>query len=286
MRRYAKLLPVVVACALVPSGGRAETIDTEHLFAFMIGTDIGEVGEREFQSQTTGRFDKSAGTYRALTGSAELEFVPIENFRLEFAAVAASYDIGAVPGFDDLRQAGVQGGSVDLRYRFLDRTTAPFGLTIDAETHADRMDETSGEHVRACGTDFALAFDRELVANRLIAGLNLLYQPEWTRFPATGRTEQEATVGVTWSMMAQVRDGLLIGGEALYLRKYDGVGLDALAGQALFVGPTVFVKLSERSRLTTALSVQIAGRPAGMAGALDLVDFERYQARLVYGINF
>lgn len=280
------LLPVAVTCALLPSSGRAEGIDTEHLFAFMIGTDIGDLGEREFQSQTTGRFAKSAGTYRALTQSAELEFVPIENFRLEFAAVAASYDIGAVPGFDDLKQAGVQGGSVDLRYRFLDRKTAAFGLTIDAETHADRMDETSGEHVRAYGTDFILAFDRELVPNRLIAGLNLLYQPEWTNFLATNRTEQQATVGVAWSMMAQVQPGLLIGGEARYLRKYEGLGLDVFSGQALFVGPTIFVKLSERSRLTAGLSFQVAGQAAGTAVSLDLIDFERYQARLIYGVNF
>src|ERR1700722_17276400 len=218
-RPYAILLPVVVTCMLLPSGGHAEGIDTEHLFAFMIGTDIGDAGEREFPSQTTGRFAKSAGTYRALTQSAELEFVPIENFRLEFAAVAASYDIGAVPGFDDLKQAGVQGGSVDFRYKFLDRKTAAFGLTIDAEVHADRMEETSGEHVRAYGTDFALAFDRELVPDRLIAGLNLLYQPEWTNFLATNRTEQQATIGVAWSMMAQVQPGILIGGEARYLRR-------------------------------------------------------------------
>ena len=271
---------------LLPSGGHAEGIDTEHLFAFMIGTDIGDAGEREFQSQTTGRFAKSAGTYRALTQSAELEFVPIDNFRLEFAAVAASYDIGAVPGFDDLKQAGVQGGSVDFRYKFLDRKTAAFGLTVDAEVHADRMEETSGEHVRAYGTDFALAFDRELVPDRLIADLNLLYQPEWTNFLATNRTEQQATIGVAWSMMAQVQPGLLIGGEALYLRRYEGLGLDVFSGQALFVGPTVFVKLSEGSRLTAALSFQVAGRAAGTAGSLDLIDFERYQARLIYGVNF
>lgn len=285
-RRYAMLSPVVVACTLLPSGGRAEGIDTEHLFAFMIGTDTGDVGEREFQSQTTGRFAKSAGTYRALTQSAELEFVPIDNFRVEFAAVAASYDIGAVPGFDDLKQAGVQGGSVDVRYRFLDRKTAAFGLAIDAETHADRMDETSGEHVRAYGTDFTLAFDRELVPDKLIAGLNLLYQPEWTNFLSTNRTEQQAIVGVAWSLMAQVQPGLLIGGEAQYLRRYDGLGLDVFAGQALFVGPTVFAKLSERSRLTAGLSFQVTGRSAGTAGSLDLIDFERYQARLVYGVNF
>src|ERR1700730_305392 len=148
------------------------------------------------------------------------------------------------------------------------------------------MEETSGEHVRAYETDFALAFDRELVPDRLIAGLNLLYQPEWTNFLATNRTEQQATIGVAWSMMAQVQPGLLIGGEALYLRRYEGLGLDVFSGQALFVGPTVFVKLSEGSRLTAALSFQVAGRAAGTAGSLDLIDFAGDAARLIYGVNF
>jgi hypothetical protein len=46
--------------------------------------------------------------------------------------------------------------------------------------------------------------------------------------------------------MAQVRPGLLLGGEARYFRQFDGVGLDELAGQALFVGPTAYFQLSER----------------------------------------
>jgi hypothetical protein len=75
----------------------------------MIGTGVGDVGEREFQNQTTGRFAKSTGSYRALTEAAEFEYVPIKNFRAEFSAVAASDDIGGVAGFDDLRQTGVQG---------------------------------------------------------------------------------------------------------------------------------------------------------------------------------
>jgi hypothetical protein len=87
-------------------------------------------------------------------------------------------------------------------------------------------------------------------------------------------------------MMAQVQPGLLIGGETLYLRRYEGLGLDVFSGQALFVGPTVFVKLSEGSRLTAALSFQVTGRAAATAGSLDLIDFERYQARLIYGVNF
>ncbi len=286
MRAYATLLQIFATCTLLPLGGHAEGIDTEHLFGFMIGTDVGEVGEREFESQTTGRFTKSTGTYRALTEAAELEFVPVKNFRAEFAAVAASYNISGVAGFDDFKQVGLQGVAVDLRYRFLDKDTAPFGLIFATETHVDRMDEISGQHVRKYGTDFALAFDRELIPNKLVAAVNLLYQPEWTNFLATNKTEQDATFGVAGAMMAQVQPGLSIGGEARYLRKYEGLGLDVFAGHALFVGPTIFVRLSERSRLTAAWSFQVSGRSAAMAGSLDLVDFERHQARLVYGFSF
>jgi hypothetical protein len=286
MRAYATLLQLVVSCSLLPVGAHAEGIDTEHLFGFTIGSDVGEVGEREFQNQATARFAKGTGSYRALTNAAELEFVPIKNFRAEFAAVAASYDIGGVAGFDDLKQVGLQGVSVDLRYRFLDKASAPFGLILAAETHAGRIDETSGQHVRNYGTDFALGFDRELIPDKLVAAVNLLYQPEWTSFLATNKTEQDVTLGVAWGLMAQVKPGVLIGAEARYLRKYEGFGLDAFAGHALFVGPTIFIRLSERSRLTAAWSFQVAGRSAAMTGALDLVDFERHQARLIYGINF
>jgi hypothetical protein len=286
MRAYPILLMVAGTCMLFALGARAGEIDTEHLFAFMIGTDVGDVGEREVQSHTTGRFTKRTGAYRAVTSATELEYVPIKNFRVEFGVAAASYNIGGVAGFDDVRQTGLQGASLDLRYQFVNRDAAPFGLTFDAEMHADRLDETSGLHVRKFGTDFALAFDHELIPNRVVAAINLLYQPEWTNFLATNKTEQDVTLGVGGAVMALVRPGLLIGAEARYLRKYEGFGLDAFAGHALFVGPTVFIRLSERSRLTAAWSFEVAGRSAGMAGSLDLVNFERHQARLTYGINF
>ena len=73
----------VCLAALLPGGVRAEGIDTEHLFGFMIGTDVGNVGEREFQTQTTGRFARNGGNYRAIGQELELEFVPLKNFRVE-----------------------------------------------------------------------------------------------------------------------------------------------------------------------------------------------------------
>jgi hypothetical protein len=103
MYAYATLLLIVVSGTLLPLGGHAEEIDTEHLFGFVIGSDVGETGEREFQNLITGRFAKNTGRYRALADATELEFVPVKNFRVEFAAVAASYDISGVAGFDDLK---------------------------------------------------------------------------------------------------------------------------------------------------------------------------------------
>jgi hypothetical protein len=284
----AKAIGVASLCiaALLPIGGHAEGIDTEHLFAFMIGSDVGSAGEREFQSQTTGRFSKAAGNYRAIGQEFELEFVPVPNFRIEVGGTFATHDIFAIPGFVDRNQFEGQGVSLDLRYRFLDREKDPFGLTLAAESRADRVDETTAAPVRKYGTEFTLALDRELIPDLSVAALNLIYQPEWTRMLATGQTEQESTIGAAMAVMARIRPGLFLGGEARYFRKYEGIGLDEFAGQALFVGPTAFLKLSDRSRLTANWSFQAWGRSAGSTAALDLVNFERHQARLVLGVNF
>jgi hypothetical protein len=271
---------------LLPVSVHAEGIDTEHLFGFMIGTDVGNVGEREFQSQSTGRFGKNGGNYRAFGQELELEFVPARNFRIEMGSTFAAHAISGVPGIEDRRQLSWQGVAVDFRYRFMDRDAAPFGLTLAMETHADRIDETTAARVRNYGTGLTLAFDRELVPNLAVAAFNLIYQPEWTRFVGTGATDQEATVGAALGVMAQIAPGVLLGGEARYLRKYEGIGLEEFAGQALLIGPTAYFQLSQRSRLTASWNVQAWGRPAGSTAALDLVNFERHQARLVFGVNF
>src|SRR3982074_3974158 len=117
----------VCVAVLLPGGVHAEGIDTEHLFGFMIGTDVGNVGEREFQSQTTGGFSKNGGRYRAISQELELEFVPARNFRIEIGSAFAAHDINGVPGLEDRRQLSWQGVSVDLRYRFLNCDPAPFG---------------------------------------------------------------------------------------------------------------------------------------------------------------
>jgi hypothetical protein len=75
-----------------------------------------------------------------------------------------------------------------------------------------------------------------------------LYQPETTRSKLTGTWSQDSTAGVAMAVMAQVRSGIFVGGEARYLLVYDGSGFDNLAGQGFFVGPTIWCARSGQFR--------------------------------------
>jgi hypothetical protein len=275
-----------LALALVPAEGRTEPIDTEHLFAFTIGSDVGEVGEKEIEGSVTGRFAKRTGTYVAGTGTLSVEYVPMPDLRTELTGVVNSYDIAGVSGLADQRYTAFGGLAADIRYRLLNRATAPFGLAIGAEPRWGRSDEVTGEPAHQYGVDFVAAADWEVVPNRVVAAFNLLYQPETTRSKLTGTWSQDSTAGVAMAVMAQVRQGILIGAEARYLRAYDGSGFDNLAGEGFFVGPTIYFKLSERAWITAAWSAQVAGHATATIGSLDLVNFERQQARVLFGMNF
>ena len=265
---------------------RADNIDTEHLFAFTIGTDPGEVGEKEIEGQSTGRFGKRDGSYTGLSQVLSAEFTPVENFRLEVSAASIYHDIAGVTGLDDRRRGGWQALALDLRYRLLDREQTSFGLLIDAEPRWGRIDETSGEPVSQYGIDLSIAIDKELIPNRVVVAFNALYGPEVTRSRASGITSHESTLGLSTALMTQVRPGVFVGGEARYLRRYEGLGLDRFAGHAVFLGPTIYANLSERSWIAIGWSTQVAGRAADDPGWLDLTNFERHQARLLFGFTF
>ena len=277
---------LLLGVSIFPGCARAEPIETEHLFGFTIGSDVGDVGDKEVEGSVTGRFSKQGGTYDAGSSTMSVEFVPMPKLRTEFTGTVNSYDIAGVSGFADQRYTAFGGWSADIRYQFLDRASAPFGFAIGGEPHWGRADDITGQPVNQYGVDFVAAADWEIIPGRVVAAFNLLYQPDTMRTNLTGTWSQESTAGVAFGVMAQVSSGIFVGGEARYLRQYDGFTLDTLAGQGFFMGPTLYVKFSERAWMTLAWSAQIAGHATATAGSLDLVDFERQQARLLFGINF
>src|SRR5258708_34988582 len=144
--------------------------------------------------------------------------------------------------------------AADYRYGCLDRATARLCFPVGAGPHRGGSDDGTGEPGSQYGVDFVAAADWEIIPERIVAAFNLLYQPETTRSKATGTWSQESLAGVAIGVMAQVRSGIFVGGEARYLRKYDGLGLDTLAGQGVFIGPTIYFRISERAWVAAAWS--------------------------------
>jgi hypothetical protein len=164
----AVLLP---ALALAPWAARAAEVDTEFIFGFTAGADVGELGEKEIEWQTVGRFSKSAGSCTAIGSQLRAEFTPTENLRIEMGFPAAYHGISGVAGLDNRQQGPFDGVSFGARYRLLDREHALFGLSIGAEPHWARVDETSGELVANYGSEFSIAVDKEFIENRLYGAL-------------------------------------------------------------------------------------------------------------------
>src|SRR5262249_7705435 len=161
-----------------PNEEKTNEVDTEHMFGFITGTDIGQVGDKELESETTGRLGKRTGSYTALSHMLALEYTPLENVRLEMGAIQSFHDISGVPELNDLRRGTFEGLSLEVRYRLLSREQSGIGLTILAEPHWSRVDDTSGQLVNQYGAGLALLMDKELIPNRLVAAFNLLYDPE------------------------------------------------------------------------------------------------------------
>jgi hypothetical protein len=58
------------------------------------------------------------------------------------------------------------GFGAEFRYRFLNRETSPFGLTLHLEPSIARIDEVSGLAGRKLGSENKLILDRELIPTR------------------------------------------------------------------------------------------------------------------------
>jgi len=287
---FTQLWRALVALSLVLIASapplRAEEIDTEHLFGFTIGSDIGEKGETEAESETTARTGKGSGSYSAFAQDFELKHTLTESFRIAAAAAFAYHDIGGMTDFDGRNRGGFQGLSTEARYRLVAREQAPFGATISIAPHWGRIDDLTGELVENYGGTLALFLDRELIARKLYAAVNIIYQPEVTRVAATGLWTRQSTLGLSAAVAFAVRDGVFLGAELRGLELHDGLGLGGVAGRALFAGPSLYARLDDHWWLSLAYSVQLAGHVPDRPSTLDLANFERHQAKLRIGYHF
>lgn len=261
-------------------------IETKYIFGFTTGSSIGLEGEKEFSVDSFGSFGKRDGRYAATQTKLEFEHTPTQFLQFELGALVSSHSISGVRDLDDRNAINFMGTFAELRYLLIERgPNSPFMVTLSAEPVWRRIDETSGERVRNYELEFRLSADTELVRNRLYFGLNLLYEPEWTR-TASHELEKESSLGFSAALAFRPMERLLIGAEVGYFRHYDGIGLNSYTGDALYVGPTLYLQLTRKSFMTAAWGTQVAGHSVEEGGTLNLVDFPRHRARLKFAVEF
>ncbi len=268
-------------------GDKTGEVDTEHMFGFTEGSDIGGKGETEVETDSTGRFGRLGGSYNNAATALEAKYSLSDRLRLSVAATIAYYDISGVTGLDDRRQGALQSVSFDARFRLFDRERAPFGLTLSVEPHWGFADDISGAPADQQSAEFRLLADRELIAGRLYGAFNIEYEPVQTRLRGFGETFRDSTFGIGAALATRLMSNVFVGVEARNLRHYEGLWLNSFAGQALYIGPTFYATFGQGYFVSAAWNAQVWGGVAGSSGGgLDLINFERHQVKLRLGVSF
>ncbi|HMF20950.1 MAG TPA: hypothetical protein VKG24_02320 [Pseudolabrys sp.] len=265
-------------------------VETKYIFGFTEGSGIGLEGEKEFSLETIARMGKQDGRYWASETKLEYEFTPNQYVQFELGPLVSYHNIRNVTDLDDRNQLAFSGFFGEIRYLLLDRSaSSPLAVTLSAEPEWHRVDETSGVRVTNFGLELMVNADLELIKNRLYLAANLLYEPEATQDPdgVGAGWEKESTGGISGAISYRVVPAVFVGAELWYFRHYDGIWFNNFTGDAIYVGPTLYVRLGRKMFMTAAWNTQIKGRDVDDPGStLNFSEFSRNRAKLKLAVEF
>ncbi|WP_020175258.1 hypothetical protein [Methyloferula stellata] len=263
--------------AKTESGSTAPDIDTEHIFGFAEGSDIGLKGEREIESVTIGSFG-AIGNYNNVDNETSFRYGVTDNLRLSIGTLTDYYNIHGVQGLSDRSSVSFSGLITELRWKIVDRLTQPFGMTLSINPAWRQFDPTSGERSGNYAVPVTLLIDKEVIPNKLFAALNLIYTPSFLR--VNGARGHDDSFAVIAAGSYAIAPNIFVGAEIRHENLAENGSLDA---HALFVGPSLFYRLSGDFTVKVAWAAQI---PDIGATRLDLSIYERHQVELQFAYTF
>jgi len=265
-------------------------IETKYIFGFTEGSGIGLEGEKEFSVDTQAKIGKRDGRYWASETKLEYEFTPNQFVQFELGPFVSVDSIKNVTGFDDRSQVELGGFFGEMRYMLLDRRPGqPVAVTLSLEPEWRRIGDNDGARVNSFELEAKINADVELIKNRLYFATNLLYEPEATHDPdgVGAGWEMESFGGVSGALSYRITPSVVVGGEVWYLRHYAGAWFNEFEGDALYVGPTLYVQLNRKMFLSAAWQVQVQGRETEDPSVnLNLSEFSRNRAKLKFAVEF
>lgn len=271
------------------SGGGIAQVPGDDIFGFTSPSDVGNPGDSGFANENDGRFGKRDGTYRALNTKYEFSRTVAEGWWMAGSLFGAYYRAASVPGLDDVNRADFDGLSFEIEHRVLDRSAGqPFAVSLSVEPRWGRLDGAAGMRSNSYGAALKLFVDAPIVADKLYWAANLIWAPQRAEDPSdTSQWLTTSSTLISTAVTYQINAQLFAGGEVRDLSAFNSAWLNTNVGNALYLGPTVLWKISEKVALNATFQPQVAGRSSANPGlSLDLDNFERAQFRAKLAIGF
>jgi hypothetical protein len=255
----------------------ADRFDTEHIFGFAEGSDIGPPGEAEIESFTVGSFGATGGNF-TIGNDTSARYTLSEQLRLSVGALTDYFHVGGVPGLLGHGAAEFSGVTTEARWNILNWRTSPFGMSLSIDPEWRRADAASARQDGNYGVTTALLIDKEVIPETFFAALNLIHSASF--LPFGGKWEHDDAFSVIVSGAYAITPDLVVGAEIIHENLAQNGSLNA---HALFVGPQLFLRLNKDVTASMAWAVQI---PDAAARQLDVVNFERHQLGLRFAYDF
>lgn len=286
-------------------GEKSPEISTHYLFGFTYGTDIETEGKGELLSITRMDFGKrgpiapvadpqelrklaQGGSYQAIQETVEFEHTLTDRLQYALGVIGSSHAIRGVQGIEDINNTALRGVLGELRCILLRRgVDAPVGVALHVEPRWGHVSGITGRTETSVESDNRLMIDAALVPNKLFAAVNIIHQPQILREAGEPKWLRRSYFGAFGGLSYFVNPKIAVGGGLQYLQSYsNGFWLNKFEGDALYAGPQVYVRLTDRLFFTGSFTTQVAGHSIADPRPLDLVNFARHSARIQFGGEF
>ena len=273
----AAIMSTNLAYAQDKESSAAEAVDTEHIFGFVEGSDIGEKGEKEIDHSSY-IFAGKPGSFVAIVNETDFRYGVDNGFRASLNLLTDYHGVYDSPGIPNRAAFAFSGLGSELDWALVERDKAPFGLTLSFIPQWRRLDDTSGARQESFGFPVQLLADVALSPNQWFGAVNITYAPTFIHNPGSWTTSQPMEISAATSFA--ISPEIFIGGEMRHLTQNQ---LGFFTEHALFVGPSLYLKLAENTNVKLAWSAQI---PDETTQRLDLVNYQRHQLRLQFAMGF
>ena len=281
-RRNPWIILLVSVLLLLPriaqSQQNSEPLDTEHIFGFTEGADIGEKGEKELENTTIGSLGTMIGSYAFFQNETSFRYGVAEHFRASLGVLTDYYSIRYLPGLDDRTGLGFGGTTSEFRWQVLERDRSPIDLTLSLAPQWQRIDTASGKNQQSYIVPFTILADMALLPDTMFAASNIIWNPTFT--PSRGKLQEESPLELSLASSGLIGERIWLGAEIRHLTRNQA---GFFTGHALFIGPSLFVQLSETVTAKLAWSAQI---PDETTGRVDPVNYPRNQVLAQIVKNF